>query len=482
MTDKCSDYLELCALSNKTFDRYCHIQSASLERFTEMQADIVIKNRRIRPAKSPDDFYRLTYLYVKERLGEDAAADIRSAMETGVINTADHHGGLFCAQTFQGDLLFAELLRKLGFTGNCFPLHSGGQVELGNATYGRGLISYTSRSARSYYPLFPAKDRQRLTSHAKAVDRQLLDAFYKRVSADAEDKALAGNICGIIRNMYDDPEVLSCSRFGDQVAAAGKRLCDSIFEGDDHPVLTYIELEEIVRPLITADLHDEDSLLCRLISDRQLRHALSDVKTDAGVPISGLLFRNADSRGRKSLLTLTRDGLLTGKDWHGGSICYKADPDSVSELLESRQIFPGLFTIALLIAMERGVTWTGGVFQSVYLPDWQDKLVRVLAASGMRREAEQFASFDCSSYICGPMYALFEGDGFASTAGPFEFFLRRPEWSRVKEMMHDTDIRDSHRIGLSEMYSDLVAPRQRDENWYGTITSELYSRFPADRI
>ena len=63
---------------------------------------------------------------------------------------------------------------------------------------------------------------------------------------------------------------------------------------------------------------------------------------------------------------------------------------------------------------------------------------------------------------------------FTTVAGPLEFYMNRPEWDKLREMMLGTGLWDAHQIGLTEMYFDLFGPVEREEDWYRKITTELY--------
>ena len=128
MTDRVTELAAQCAELNATVRECRKAGDLSLGEFIDLQADKVRANSRIRQLKEPDDFYRITAGYLKERLGDEAARETDEADRLGVINTADHHGALFCAQTFQGDLIFGELLSRLGYAGRHVPIHAGSQV------------------------------------------------------------------------------------------------------------------------------------------------------------------------------------------------------------------------------------------------------------------------------------------------------------------------------------------------------------------
>ena len=480
MTDYVTKFSSICAERNATVRACRKAGNVSLEKFVSAMADKVSRNKAFRPLKDPGDFYSCTSQHVEKLLGKKAAREIEESVRLGVMSTSDHHGGLFCSQTFQGDIIFGELIHRLGSTGRYVPIHSGGQVELGNATYARGFYSYASVDNRQQIPLFPYKDRNRLSSHAEAVTPEMIDALYRRLNETDEFSAARDAVKDVCRPMWGDTSVPESGRFADQTVIAGCELSKRLFKGGNGPILTYIELEEVVTPLLKEEIMDPDSLPAHLMLDPKMRQYMQQVTTPEGVPLSGLLFRNADDKGRKSLLTLTPEGELLGSDWRNKELRYTASAKELCRLLDERRIFPGLFLMALILAFERGITWMGGMFQAQYLPMWQSCLVKLLADCGFKSESELFARYQCDGYVCGPMFAEYEGEGFATCAGPLEFHMIRPEWESVREQMLKTGLWDAHLIGLTEMYFDLVSPREREDGWYEKVSRELYHRFPSN--
>ena len=478
-TDKLAD---ICAAENETLRRYSSLGDITLEEFTFLQAEKVKKNNSIAPLRDPGDFIRSTTDYVKARLGSAAAADVAEAMSHRVIDTSDHHGSLFEALTLQSDLLFSEILRKLGYKGRHIPIHSSGQVELGSTTYARGISLYASHCEKKQLPIFSYKDNDRMASYASSWDMPMLNRLKNQYIRKEEDPAVSSALEDICSRILEDEDVLSASCLSDQAVIAGARLSDHIFNDDKGPVIVYSEIEEIIRPLLIAEISEEGSIMRRMLTDPVMRSRLNEVKTEAGIPLSGLLMRAADDRGRKCYLDLQAEGGFSGKGWHDEILEYSSDPDDVCRLLEERKIFPSLFTISMLVAFERGITLVGGIFQSVYLNEWQQCLAKLLRMSGMDAEADNFASYDCSGYVCGPMYALYDADGLAVPAGPVEMWIRDPGWDKIERMMKSTLLKDAHNIGIHEIYCDLFYPSARIENWYETASEELHRRYPDNLI
>lgn len=95
--------------------RFCsQNREMTLAEFLDMQTEKVKANRRITPLCEPEDFIVQAESFAAERVGQELARKVSEALRLSAIGTADHHGGIYCAQTFQSDLLFGQILKKLG--------------------------------------------------------------------------------------------------------------------------------------------------------------------------------------------------------------------------------------------------------------------------------------------------------------------------------------------------------------------------------
>lgn len=470
---------DLCAERNFTVRACRESGDMTLDAFLALQAEKVRRNRRIPPLLDPSDLILVASDLAGRRLGPAFAEGVREALGFGVLCTADHHGGIYCSQTFQGDLSYAALLKKLGCAGRTVPIVGAAQVELSNVAFARGICIYTDPGEKQFLPIFRRKLRNRMTSQAPPIDREMTAEFRKSLRT-VSDPHMRSTLEELLGTVYESDAVLAADSFSAQTTLIGAALSEHLFSDADTPLLVYLEAEELALPLLLRELREGTSLFARLLGDAQFRKALCAVRTEEGVPLAGHLFGCADEKGRKVFLLLGEDGTLTGTTLDGGTLCFPADFDSLIGLLESRTLFPGLYALALLLAFERGFTWMGGTFQSLYLPEWLRLTVRLLESLGLSDEADRIRPYDGSGYLCGLMYALFRGDGFAAPAGPAEMWMIRPPFRTVCERMARTSLWDAHLIGLSEMIPDLISRDERPDGWYRSVAEQLYPLFPEN--
>ena len=481
MIDYMDELTTFCAERNDTFRAWMARDREPMETLIREQAEKVRQNRRITPLLSPEDYYTRIRIHLAERLEDADAAEAEAAVRLGAISTADHHGGLFCSQTFQGNLLFGEILKELGSGGKVIPIMPGGQVELDSSTYARGINTYVYADRKQRLPMFSDKPRARIASCAPAITGDLVSRFRERFVETETSETLRNALDTILREAYEPDRILGSRRFEDQVTRIGAALSRGLFRGEG-PVIAYMEMETLTRPLLTEEIREGVSPLARMLADPAARQWMNQAPAEDGTPLSQLFFRTADAKGRKVLLTLTEEGTLTGRDWHGAPVSFDGRPETLVSLLEQDILIPGPLSIAVMTFFERGITWLGGVFQSCYLPKWQQHTAALLEAAGMHAEAETVLRYDCTGYTCGPMTALYQGDGFATCAGPVEFRIGEPDFSHFAQVMRRTAVGDAHRIGLAEMFFDLAAKDERTDGWYQRISEALYRRFPENVI
>ncbi len=468
---------EDCRKLNKTVDTFGRSDKTLADHLNDLSG-IVEKNIEKGSRKDGTDVQKLAADYVAKRLSDEAASDVYDALSKRVLTTADHHGGLFSAQAFQGDLYFGELLKRMGYKGRFTPLFSFSIVELENSTYGRGICAYESPDKRQQIPIHPKRDLNRMVTVTKGYDAEMLERakIQMLIKGSTFSREQYKYISKVIDRIYKDEKILSLERYADQIFMIGERLSGEYFTDDDSRHLCYTEAEEITTELFIKDLKDESSLIWHIFYDEEVRKALDDTKTEDGLKLSNLLLRGVDAKGRRIHTELTPDGNLPGAGFGDQRVQYDTDPDSLINLVKKRKLIPAGFAEAVMLFFERGYTWLGGYFQSIYLTKWRDLLKEAFEKAGKTDLTRLFKDYDCTGYISGPVYVLNEaGDGLVST-GPLELSKIKMTGSAFEERM-SIKMKDAHKMGLFEIYLDLVAGEAKTEGWYRVIAKYLRDNY-----
>ncbi|MBR1628986.1 MAG: hypothetical protein IJ679_06950 [Lachnospiraceae bacterium] len=455
---------ESCRRKNETVDNTVSRQGElSLMQWLAFQRGKWESNRQKTPMQKRSDFVEICAAYVRERLDQMFAAKTVQALERGCLHTADHLGGLYSPQSFQGDLLFGQMLGA-----DCIPCFAAGSVTLHSSTYGRGIQYYSEMDAIGKLPLFAGKYAKYAASLTGALEENALERAEKR-AASIEAGDVRQSVLDILQKHYRSKEVMKKSRFADQVTALGVRLSADLGEFfADYPLI-YLESEEVSARLFCRDALDESSLVSWLFSNRAILSELNREKDGDGTSLAGRLFRGNDGRGHMFPMRLGEDGVLRGASIRGEELCVPGDLSSLAEAVQRKIIFVAPYLRAWMLAFARGFTWYGGIFQSLYLPKWQQKTVAALKRAHFVDLAAEVEKWDTSGYISGPIFALHETAEGAFPAGPVEWRLHPPSERQIEELLSTTTVESAHKMGVFEFYPDLFPAEQRMRGWYEAV-------------
>ena len=452
---------------------------SDLGAFLACQRKKLACNAEMNPLQSREDFFRICEEHLSGLLNEK---DCRTAMEavcSGAMHTADHLGGMYSPQSFQGDLLFGKMLAGEGGFPGLLPVFAFGSVSLEAETYARGILSFTSPSNPVKLPIFVSKYSNCAASLMPGFTSAMVKEALRLLPGFVGEAYAAGTIRRLLEEIYPDDVILSRERFADQVLFLGRKLTREALSGIGFPPVLYLEIEALCAELAVRDCRDGGSLLRLFLHDERLIRVLNRIRTEKGQPLSALLFRGADRNRRTFFLNLEKPGLLQGKTIGKENMQFVFDDETLFELLRSRKLLPGTYLCALLLAFARGLTWYGGIFQSDYLPHWQELTVTALREAGFPELSESVGRYDVSGYISGPVFALYDTGRGAANAGPVEFMIRKPDPS-VWDTWMKTDIRSAHRMGMFEFYHDLVPSKDKKEGWYETIAQYAKEHCPEN--
>ncbi|MBQ7677804.1 MAG: hypothetical protein IJT32_06180, partial [Lachnospiraceae bacterium] len=96
--------------------------------------------------------------------------------------------------------------------------------------------------------------------------------------------------------------------------------------------------------------------------------------------------------------------------------------------------------------------------------------------------ANQRAAYDCSGYLSGPVYLLFDTRDGAVNAGPLECMAKTPQEEALERIFTETDIAAAHERGMFEFYNDLVPLNDKKEGWYETIARYCREHYEAHTL
>jgi len=465
--------IEACATINPTIDKMLARNEENIIDLLDEQAELVRFNNDIVPRKNGDDISKAVRKILNEYCDEETVENICNSLKYRVINTANHMGGVFSPQSFQGDILFCALLQRLGCNVIAAPILASSTVPLTNSANLRYLVLFNENELPYKITLIPQRERMKISAHTEGLNSRRLKEVLKQLEIDFRKRQYISDnsyfdVKDFMANIYDE-QIFEFTSYSEQIPLIENKISSLLF--GNNPSFNYIDLEKLSIELLKTDIFDENSLLFMLISNNKLVKE-ANVKDESGTSLSSYLFKAIDGKKRIVPLKLTEDFELVGNSQNGEAFRFKATPTEIYSLIEEGTIFPAIAVCLLVTMFERGLTWMGGVFQSEYLPKFQNMIGGAFQRAGNHQVSDYIMRWKCNGYISGPIYLLTtNGRGLLNNAGPYECISSGVSWKQMLEIMENTSIRDSHIMGLFEFYNDLTTSNEKIEGWYNIISS-----------
>ena len=442
-------------------------------------------NRSLDTIMPPSDFSDACVKYAEERFGPGCVEDIRAVLDTGLIATADHLGGFYSPQSFQGDIMYAMTMKDRGKRLKYLPFFSFGMVSVQNSAYPKGMMIFQGQKEPARLSMIPRKYNNSMVCSLDACTPAMVEAMRKRICAADIPEELKSLSLQVTDRIYGSEKFLSQERYGEQLVRIGYELTKDI--SPDLPGFIFIENEELFADIIINEINDSRSLLYHILNCPQLTEEYMTHRSGNSWKTFGqVLFMGIDEKGRNFTLSLGEDGSFSGRDWEGQEVLIGRE--KLADRLKKKKIIPTVYLMAVVSALERGFTWCGGTFQAVYLPRLQHRTVKMLrnaagkgAACGdyLMHMADLMEKLNCERYTSGPVFALTEGDESSlCNASLMEFLQRKPGEKELEKMM-SVSLEDAHIMGMYEYYSDMVPNAEKIPDWYEILTGFYYEKYSS---
>lgn len=463
---------------NHTIDRMLG-SNLTIDGWIKSESEKLKKNSLNNPILRKEDFTDIASDYVSERLGRKEAEETGRALALRALHTADHLGGFYSAQSFQGDLFFTRLLSSMSKDVAVIPILTYGCVPLISSTYARGIITYTETCEALHIPIFPKKPTGAIATLTQGFDRGLVTRARDKALPKINRYLVKKELKRLFNELYLRENILSLDRFPDQAFFIGKGIMDRMPQLTGGKSLIYLEAEEIFARLIIKDIERKNSILSELLSNVSYVKSLNELNDLEGRSLASLLFRGCDEEKRYFILKLDEDGYLRGRKIDGETVTISIKPEVLKEKLLQKEIIPDVYLAWFLTGFMRGFSFFGGVFQSCYLPDWHKLTLSALRSCGYHELADAAENYDFSGYISGPIVMLYDTGEGAVNAGPIEVLAKMPDEECFLRFLK-TNIRNAHEMGMFEFYNDLISAEDKSEGWYESIARYSKARFSAN--
>ena len=451
-----------------------------------------------RSLQQMSDVLDIVYHYLKPLLGEaiakSAAIDLA---EFPVVLTANHHGVDYFSHSVQGSLLFsfAKKLKVRSF--DVVPIFSCGHIPLNNPTYPRGLLLYRSlknqlQSLPKKISLFPDRLKRSLVSFAPPFDQTMVHKAEKRLSEmvrkDQICSTLLEPVMQILNTEYCKHQVLGLSSYSQQTVVLNHAIWKRLFSTQGSaPHLVYVEIEKVAGKLLKLDLRNAESLVCLTLFNPTVReHVIAELNgiracwdrkklakrlsihllnSDEKSALNGcgtMFFWGVDESGRQFPLYLNNDThktpKLIGVDDRQRRWEFSFTRENIIKLLYENRLQPSLFICYLVISMARGIKCIGGYFQSEYLPQMMNAVVKVFERiSGYDDVASILQKINPNFYLSGmsAVMTCIDND-FLVPAGAAEIIAGKGLSDKDIDQIFSLSVRDAHLASLYELLDDFT--------------------------
>ena len=393
--------------------------------------------------------------------------------------TANHHGMDFHPEFLQGDLVFALGCRE------AVPLFAFGGVPCDNVAFPRGMLvsSRTPESTKPFHlPVFSNAGRRAFVSAAGPFDAAALKkaaASFSSLPLSEAERAAAKDV---VAGVYGDGRVLAQPSFRDQMSVAGALLWRRLAApGFSLPPLVPLDIQFLAGRLVQRDVTRPGTLVRSLLLEPELTRAVFRALDGARAcwahgkeAMKGtFLFWSVNEKRRGVGLTLSQDGRSLVPVERGGSVL-PLTAEAVTQALSEGRVLPSLYLCFAALALARGLSCAGGVFQCEYLPRMAQGTAEALRLCGETALAERLAV--SSPLVTGtlPLRAAFPpsaGRGAAdAAAGALDVMaaggLGEADWQALASL----SFHEAFFCALSYHYEDLTPPERRIEGWMEALS------------
>jgi hypothetical protein len=362
------------------------------------------------PKNQPGRLARLICNNAARTSGVDNDALLDQLKEFPLVSTADHAGIMQYPILFNSNLLLSGMMKQFGQ-----PYHvvlASGRIPLGNASYPRGFIFSSKKfnffgDTKTKIPVSLLDEGLNISENFRLLGLLTNGKAYSECSYN-QKKYLD---CIFLNELFRDTRKLFGLPFVEQLPYINEQLWNLFFSKETRsgiPKLVYLNIEEIVRQLVVADLADENSLLYRLLFEQGVRriylHEFSNLYGCWSNYSGTHFFWGVGPKLTLHPLRLNHSQThLVALHSSGQDRSIPLQPDAIIEAVLSRRIIPSIFTEMFLLAFVEGYTLLGGFNQVDYLAWMRVQHERCLLRLGEWPLAARFARTPTDGLICGLM-------------------------------------------------------------------------------
>lgn len=350
--------------------------------------------------KRQDEFLETFGSRVKNLLGPQVAASaVQQLKKYYFVSTADHHGPLCDPYFLSSNLVIglAGLERNDPDFQNVIVL-SCANVSLNNGSFPRGLLfSATGKEKTKTHRLsfLPSNShsstvynfRPHTQDEVKKV-KKVVEQKFKEGEIQEKDKH---KLLSLITEVYENPEVLACENFSEQITKTNFVLWRKYFEDalDNSPNLIYLEQETLVVELLVKNHLGKDTIINKILFDPKVEQALIKHFNNVYGAFSleqkwgTYLFWGVSKDKNYRIALWKKDGYLMSED---GDCKIECTPEGILNALQRKDILPSMQLIFFMLSFFYGLKCMGGFSQVNYLTFMKEAYLNMMKDLGEEKE------------------------------------------------------------------------------------------------
>ena len=320
----------------------------------------------------------VTSIFQSKELGESA---LRAMKQRQWVSTTDHHG-LLCHPYFYSSNL-AQSYTTVRSREDVLVTLPFGNVSLGNDSFPRGFFFHDKNFKIARFIFKSLKERSMpvcavepfsLASFTRECDRVL----HLPLGSDARER-----LSTFLTALRRTEGVWSQTTYSAQLTVCNQVLWTTLFP-NKRGTLLYVDIESIVRRLLTEKHFIEDTRIHRLLTNAEWRMAF--VHLFEGVP--GSHTKNTGTHffwyidtlvGIRRGLRVLNDTLVTEE----GDVTIECSAGSLMDALVKGRIIPSTVLTLLIVHAEERLTCAGGVSQLDYVHTMMERWQKLLQQCGI---------------------------------------------------------------------------------------------------
>ncbi len=338
-----------------------------------------------------NEFDRTYLSVVSSILGRMIARrSLNTLKHNRLVSTADHQG--IITHPFFLSTTYARSLYTLNTQQECVVTFTCAGVSLSNSSFPRGM-AYHSTSGELSKIFFQSLALKHTPVYcAPPISLENIQTAIDTVSNHRQIKKY-------LESLRDDNQFMNLSDYDSQCTYASHRLW-KLISGFEDIDLIYLSQERLTNALLTDNHLNQKTLINQLLFNEKVqclfeKHFDGITGAFSSKDQTGTCLFWGFHKGKRVSLFRTHNTLTS----HDGACAIELTPESLSDALKSKTIFPSMALCFITLSFYYGFVCGGGFSQVQYLKELKEAWMNVLNEMGNSDESDMVANIAPSIFL-----------------------------------------------------------------------------------